>query len=68
MVFTLSNFLIVGQQIGPDPGFWICLTQAGLIYAAPVLCVHVMIIIGSDSALMVFCLGVGFVVLRLYSR
>jgi len=38
MVFTLSNFLIVGQQIGPDPGFWICLTQAGLIYAAPVLC------------------------------
>ena len=37
MVFTLSNLLIVGHQIGPDPGFGICLTQAGFVYASPVL-------------------------------
>jgi len=37
MISALSYFLIVGQQIGSDPGFGICLTQAGLVYAAPVL-------------------------------
>ncbi|KAJ7158708.1 hypothetical protein C8R46DRAFT_1224641 [Mycena filopes] len=37
MFFCLSYFLIVGQQVGPEPSFEICVTQAALIYAAPVL-------------------------------
>lgn len=47
MVFAFSYFLLVGQQIGPDPGFGICLTQAGLVYAAPVL--YIMVILRNDS-------------------
>ncbi|KAJ7773340.1 hypothetical protein B0H16DRAFT_146430 [Mycena metata] len=37
MFFCLSYFLIAGQQVGAEPSFEICVTQAALIYAAPVL-------------------------------
>ncbi|KAJ7639853.1 hypothetical protein DFH06DRAFT_1217351 [Mycena polygramma] len=37
MVFCLSYFLIAGQQVGAEPLFGVCVTQAALIYAAPPL-------------------------------
>ncbi|KAJ7818815.1 hypothetical protein B0H13DRAFT_397205 [Mycena leptocephala] len=37
MFFCLSYFLIAGQQVGAEPSFGICATQAALVYAAPPL-------------------------------
>ncbi|KAJ7048051.1 hypothetical protein C8F01DRAFT_1198154 [Mycena amicta] len=37
MVFCVSYFLIAGQQVGPEPPFAVCVTQAALIYASPPL-------------------------------
>jgi len=37
MFFCLSYFLIAGQQVGAEPDFGVCITQASLIYAAPPL-------------------------------
>jgi len=37
MFFCLSYFLIAGQQVGAEPQFGLCVTQAALIYAAPPL-------------------------------
>jgi hypothetical protein len=34
MFFCLSYFVIVGQQVGAEPDFGVCLTQAALIYSA----------------------------------
>ncbi|KAJ7285033.1 hypothetical protein C8J57DRAFT_1290202 [Mycena rebaudengoi] len=34
MFFCLSFFIIVGQQVGAEPDFGVCLTQAALIYSA----------------------------------
>ncbi|KAJ7306214.1 hypothetical protein DFH08DRAFT_902391 [Mycena albidolilacea] len=35
--FSLSYVLIIGRQTGPSPPHTLCLLQAGLIYACPVL-------------------------------
>ncbi|KAF9012135.1 hypothetical protein BDZ89DRAFT_1142997 [Hymenopellis radicata] len=37
LVYSVSYFLIVGRQFGEEPAFGLCLLQASLIYAAPVL-------------------------------
>ncbi|KAJ7126937.1 hypothetical protein C8R44DRAFT_108998 [Mycena epipterygia] len=37
MFFCLSYFIIVGQQVGAEPPFGVCVTQAAMIYAAPPL-------------------------------
>jgi hypothetical protein len=37
LLISLSNIFLIGQQIGPDPRFGVCLMQAGLIYAAPAM-------------------------------
>ncbi|KAJ7429674.1 hypothetical protein B0H11DRAFT_1056457 [Mycena galericulata] len=37
MYFCLCYFLIAGQQVGAEPSFGVCMTQAALIYSAPPL-------------------------------
>ncbi|KAJ7170729.1 hypothetical protein C8R43DRAFT_1120477 [Mycena crocata] len=37
MFFCLSYFVIVGQQVGAEPPFGVCLAQSAAIYAAPPL-------------------------------
>lgn len=39
IVSSLVYLLLVGQQTGPPPFFGLCVTQAALVYAVPVLCV-----------------------------
>lgn len=38
VVTSLSSLILVGQQTGPPPRTSICLMQAMLVYASPVLC------------------------------
>ncbi|KAJ6576547.1 hypothetical protein DFH09DRAFT_363315 [Mycena vulgaris] len=35
MFFCLLYFIMVGQQVGAEPPFGVCITQAALIYPAP---------------------------------
>jgi hypothetical protein len=37
MLYCFSFLLLVGQQLGPEPPFGICLFQAALVHAVPAL-------------------------------
>jgi len=38
VVTSLSNLILLGQQTGPPPRISVCLMQAMLVYASPILC------------------------------
>jgi len=37
IILSVTNVLIIGQQIGPDPVKWVCFMQAILIYPVVIL-------------------------------